>query len=110
MSKKIRPSPIEILRGLLEPGKQFLVCTRSNGYIVPSSVKVTTFEESIKLLKVSVWPRWRVGMGFSVRGGIYEITQSGETQNIHSKLRRCWDAGLIGVVDDRITLQVALLN
>jgi len=75
---------------------QFIVCNRSNGYVLPTSLKIVNFESALS--NITMWSAYRDTL--YLRGsGLYIILPDGSTKNIHHGLRRLLRAGLLELVE-----------
>ena len=75
---------------------QFIVCSRSNGYIIPTTMKIVNFESALS--NITMWSAYRDTL-YLRRSGLYIILPDGSTKNIHHGLRRLLRAGLLELVE-----------
>ena len=75
---------------------QFIVCNRSNGYVLPTSLKIVNFESALS--NITMWSAYRDTL-YLQGSGLYIILPDGSTKNIHHNLRKLLRAGFLELVE-----------
>lgn len=75
---------------------QFIVCNRSNGYVLPTTMKIVNFESAIA--NTTMWSGYSNTL-YLWSIGLYIILPDGSTKNIHHNLRKLLRAGFLELVE-----------
>ena len=75
---------------------QFIVCNRSNGYVLPTTMKIVNFDSAIA--NITMWSAYSNTL-YLQGSGLYIILPDGSTKNIHHNLRKLLRAGFLELVE-----------